>query len=529
MSQALRALKENNEYPMVFIGSGISRRYLTGFPSWEELLERCWEISERSGDFYSYLNTLRRTIRDQNPSANDEEVKYLTNIVAGTEIEKSYNDSFYEGKITIENYSQKDAYRFDVSPFKKMLSNTFKEYTIKEGMSDELLAFKKFINKTQIILTTNYDTFIRDCFNSVNPETKIKTYIGQSGFFEQTFGWAEEFKLHGCVEKPESIVISQPDYKRFDNNSILISAKIISLLIHSPIIFLGYSLTDMNVRKIIRDFSSSLTPSELKIMGSRIIIVEWEKDKHDFEEYQRYDSDLGCEYTVIKTDNYEMLFKLLSEINQGVSPAEVRRYQHVLKRLIVDSGKKGSLNTLLITPEHLDGIERRIGDENLVVALGDAAYIFKIPDYVSYIHDYFCSDKPFSTEIGLRFVTNQNGRVPMMKVVKDVEISRSNLYPSEKEKLKQKLANLKTAQQEVDSIPGTNKIRYGSLAQIREQAYSIGKEYEVIGYNALTSISQDELLGYIKEKILEIKASGTGIVNSAFKRLLCIYDRAYNI
>lgn len=35
-------LVKTNTYPIVFIGSGISKRYLKNFPSWLELLEQFW-------------------------------------------------------------------------------------------------------------------------------------------------------------------------------------------------------------------------------------------------------------------------------------------------------------------------------------------------------------------------------------------------------------------------------------------------------------------------------------------------------
>ena len=52
----LDLLEQNNEFPIIFIGSGISKRYLNGYPSWEELLKSIWEYSGREENFYSYLN-----------------------------------------------------------------------------------------------------------------------------------------------------------------------------------------------------------------------------------------------------------------------------------------------------------------------------------------------------------------------------------------------------------------------------------------------------------------------------------------
>lgn len=100
----------------------------------------------------------------------------------------------------------------------------------------------------------------------------------------------------------------------------MISAKIISMLLHSPIIFLGYSLTDRNVRKIIKDFTCSLSEEEKLELEKRLIVVQWESDMKEIEEEVIIDKDLGCRLTVIKTDNFLELYKKLSTINQGVAP-----------------------------------------------------------------------------------------------------------------------------------------------------------------------------------------------------------------
>jgi hypothetical protein len=42
----LEELVSTNRYPIVFIGSGISKRYLSGSPSWDELLSILWEQAE---------------------------------------------------------------------------------------------------------------------------------------------------------------------------------------------------------------------------------------------------------------------------------------------------------------------------------------------------------------------------------------------------------------------------------------------------------------------------------------------------
>jgi hypothetical protein len=527
MSEVLRKLKENNEYPIVFIGSGMSRRYLKDFPSWEELLKQFWDQLNTRKDFYGFLNSLRNQLKDRFP-ADEYDLDYLTNIHAGSEIEEVFNKQFFDQKIDIPNFSQEKAYKSGISPFKVAISNRFSSYEIKSGMEEEYKAYKNFLNKTQIIVTTNYDTLIEDSINSISHYGAQK-YVGQNGFFEQTYGWAEVYKIHGCVEDPESIVISKTGYEKFEKNSILISAKIISLLIHSPIIFMGYSLTDSNVRKIIKDFSSSLSREEIKRMSSKIIIIERQEELTDIVEQTFFDKDLGCEYTVLRTDNFQKMCEILTEIDQGIHPSEVRKYQHVIKQLIVDRGRRGSLNSLLLSPGELEDIEKRIGDERLVVALGDTAYIFEMPDLMSYLCDYFFDVNGIHTDIALRFVASQNStsRIPFIKYVNGVDLDQTNLHPFEIEKLKQRVARYTTPEYCINSISTTYRIKATSLNEILEFKHKPDKEYEIISYNC-KRINRDELDAYIKEKLGGYKTERIRSLSTPFRRLLMIYDLLIN-
>lgn len=528
MTNVLRNLQHNNEYPIVFVGSGMSRRYLHEFPDWESMLGFFWsELKEERG-FYSFLNELRQNIKNSNQDLSDSDIDYLTNITAGSTIEQRYNLKFFSQEITIPHFDQEKAFRTKISPFKVAVSQKFNSYKVKEEMSDEFQIYTKFLSKSQIIITTNYDKLIEDEVNSID-KSSIKKYIGQKGFFEQTDGWAEIYKIHGCVDQPDSIILSKEDYDFFDKNSILISAKIISMLINSPIIFIGYSLKDRNVRKIIKDFSSSLTAREITHLSNKIIIVEREEGLEEIIEQRILDKELGCEYTVIKTDNYSALFDILSNIDQGIPPSDVRKYQRVIKKLIVDRGRKGSLNTLLISPEALEDIENRLGDEKLIVALGDTTYIFKMPNLLSYIEDYFFRGTEIHTDIALRFVASQssNSRIPFLKHVKDVDIEKTNLHPVEKEKIRQRILGSTGVDQCLKSIPTSYRIKAHSIKEIINMKFKPEKEFDVVSYNH-DRISIGELGEYIRSRLEQFKKSGLLSLPSTFRRVLMIYDYKIN-
>lgn len=72
----LQDMITDNSYPIVFIGSGISKRYLNGFPTWEELLK--WDCCQIGGTekFYSHLRNIKSNM---DPSLTEEEKYFNAN------------------------------------------------------------------------------------------------------------------------------------------------------------------------------------------------------------------------------------------------------------------------------------------------------------------------------------------------------------------------------------------------------------------------------------------------------------------
>ncbi|HFS3376809.1 TPA: SIR2 family protein, partial [Escherichia coli] len=231
--------------------------------------------------------------------------------------------------------------------------------TIRKDVNlDELASFKTLIKKAKIIITTNYDAFIENLLQEQNVTPKL--YIGNNGFFEDTIGWSELYKIHGDIKDPHSIIINKDDYEKYDNKSILISAKILSNMIKNPIVFLGYSLTDRNVKKLLSDFSSQLPREDGRKSAERIILIEYKENEQEVVPKQITDQQLQITYTSVKTDNYKQIYDEISAVDEGLSPYDVLRYQRAIKTLIINEGEKGHLDTLLVSPSDLDRLEESV-------------------------------------------------------------------------------------------------------------------------------------------------------------------------
>ena len=94
MSSILEKLVENRKMPVLFIGSGISKRYLYKFPDWETLLKTSFYKVNQDPYFYQQHKDelLRKNLTD-----------FEINKALGTIIENEFNRAFFQRKIKIKN------------------------------------------------------------------------------------------------------------------------------------------------------------------------------------------------------------------------------------------------------------------------------------------------------------------------------------------------------------------------------------------------------------------------------------------
>ncbi len=112
------------------------------------------------------------------------------------------------------------------------------------------------INRVKYIVTTNYDPLFEFAYgdNKIVKITHDDELPSSTDKPEKTV----LLKIHGDLSRPDSIVITSNDYKKFDKKSI-ICGKIKSLLAEYPVVFIGYSISDRNVEKMLKDIYKRLT------------------------------------------------------------------------------------------------------------------------------------------------------------------------------------------------------------------------------------------------------------------------------
>ncbi|EGQ0392511.1 hypothetical protein G5I88_002512 [Staphylococcus pseudintermedius] len=198
-----------------------------------------------------------------------------------------------------------------------------------------------------------------------------------------------------------------------------------------------------------------------------------------------------------------------------------------MKKLIIDSGKKGTLNSVLISPEEIDKIEEKMQHNNIAIAIGDSKYIFQIPDNISYCLDYISDKDEISNETRLRYAHMQNGnaRFPCNKFLTIENINNSKLHNTEKEKLRNKIPTLSNFSKHYDSINESSVIKNSnlSLTKLIKAGYKKAKIYETISYN-IRELSINEVKEFLVDELKELKEDGEIQLTTELRRLLLLYD-----
>lgn len=200
-------------------------------PSWLELLVECTSVVD-----------------------NDDKLKnQLFNTDAGGSVKESrYDLTICAQMLEIEFRKKKKTIKETISDIIKARINS---HTIDKRKIKELQDFfHKHPNVN--IVTTNYDTIFSDY---VLPLTS--RIIIEGSTIPRINSGQNIYHIHGCVEKPESIILTINDYYNFQNNNNYFSRKFFTLLQETTVAILGYSLGDFNLNSILSEVKNSKNES----------------------------------------------------------------------------------------------------------------------------------------------------------------------------------------------------------------------------------------------------------------------------
>lgn len=321
-------VSEFNSHPVLFVGTGISLRYLKNSFTWDSVLEKICNIIYQDEEYYLDIKA-KCTI-----SNGGFDYPKIATIIEKAFNEKLQNERDGEFCEINDLYYKTIKNGKPISRFKLYLAHLFSEMNYKTEKKDELDLLKQLRNNISSVITTNYDRLLENIF-------EFSPIIGNDILLTNPYG--SLYKIHGCVLMPDRIIITEDDYKRSKYQDELIRAQLLSLFVHNPVIFLGYGAQDENVNNILKTvFKYAEGNTEiLQKIKNNFLLVEYEKDSNNtiVSDYDLKIDEVSIQIKKIKTDNYTALYKALIEAKYPISAMDVRKVQNIMYDIVKPTEK----------------------------------------------------------------------------------------------------------------------------------------------------------------------------------------------
>lgn len=238
--------------PYLFVGAGVSRRY-AALPSWRELLSRFAEPTGMSLTYYE-SGTL--------PQAASKLGEAFREIWFRS---ADYADSRAIWEVRVAGRAGLPL-KVEIARYLDGLLENFAPATELQEEWDLLTSAT-----VDGLITTNYDRLLELAF----PDYKV--YVGQEGLlFSDPQGVAEIYAIHGTTSDPSSLVLDEADYEDYDSRNAYLAAKLLTVFVEHPVVFLGYSFNDPNIHQILLSLVQGLRDKSVEKLQDRLIFVEWQ-------------------------------------------------------------------------------------------------------------------------------------------------------------------------------------------------------------------------------------------------------------
>ena len=322
-------LRSFSTAPFLFVGSGMSRRYL-GLDDWESLLRR---FAAEVGKPYEYFASAANGDKPRSASLIAEEFHEIW------WTEEKWEES--------RDRQSSDAVRSD-SPLKIAVADYITSSEV-NSHGDPILDEELTLLEDAVIdgiITTNWDTFLSETF----PDYRI--FVGQNGLlFQDPQGVGEIYYIHGYVEEVNSLVLTEEDYRVFVERNPYLAAKLLSIFVEHPVIFLGYSLSDPNVIAILRSIASCLTAENLEKLQDRLVFVQWDEDSGDVDDVKLRPSQTTVDgwtipIMIATVRDFRALFQVLSALDRKFPARMLRQLKEHIFELVRDNDPVDQLHVL---------------------------------------------------------------------------------------------------------------------------------------------------------------------------------------
>lgn len=494
--------------PILFVGSGVTRRYLD-MPDWASLLTELAALTDRE---YSYY---RSTASDDLPEIAELLVEPLKERLWTTKekpLRTRHADSLLRPESALKIYVT------------EILQKIAAKKTIPKAMQAEVEALKDA--KVDAIITTNYDMFLEEVF----PD--YRAFVGQDELlFSDPTGVAEIYKIHGSLSDPNTLVITASDYQAFRERNAYLAAKLLTFFAEHPVIFIGYSMTDGNVQSILSSLANCLTDEHMSRLQDRLLFVNWAPgSQHSMVPTVIGANSHNIPVQAITVPDFQTVFEVLAALDQKIPKRTLRQIKEKIYKLVLDNDAQDRLM-------HVTDLDNVADNAEVVVGVGVIADVqrrgYKMVTRQELCHDVLHDtaqfDSDFIVKMTLPEMMSRPGNFPMYKYLREAGYLDSNGHVKNDDDISPKLlkrindiSNLKPSQSIVSKAKRLVK-QFGDFVTFNDAHQFYADIIPYFGAFDHAKIDVDAL----KQMLIDCEDAYTykdGKLESAYAKAVCVYD-----
>lgn len=379
----------------------MSRRYLD-LPDWEGLLR---EIATLTDKEYRYFVT-----------AGDGKPPRIATAIADELFTKWWDDSRFANS----RAQFSDQLRTHEGPLKAEISRIVTDalertHSNDQPYVDELSALSSAV--IDGVITTNYDALLESVFRD------YKVFVGQNELlFSDTQGIGEIYKIHGDALAPESIVITDRDFSQFNDQNPYLAAKLLTIFVEHPVVFLGYSLSDPDITHILESVARVLTRDGLEQLKDHLVLVEWKPDTPTPSLSNSFISTAGFTIPVriLQVSTFLELFHSLATLQRKFSAPLLRRLKQHVYELVLTNDPQERLVVADIEGAALEDVDVVVG-VGMQSKLSELGYrgISRIDLLLDVLKDHSGYNAKRVLEVVLPDLLKQSGTIPIYRYLRE--------------------------------------------------------------------------------------------------------------
>lgn len=493
--------------PYAFVGSGLARRF-RGLPTWADLLGRF--ASDIGKDFSYYYSKAGADLASAARFlAEDFHEAWFA--------EKRYEDSRtkWAGRV-----------RTVADPLKVEISAYLTSAPVPD-LSDELRKEYELFSSVTVdaFITTNWDPLLETAFAS------FKVFRSQDELlFSPIAGVAEIYKIHGCASLPPSLVLTDADYHDFNQRYAYLAAKLLTVFVEHPVVFLGYSFSDANIQALIKSIALCLRADNIQKLQDRLLFVEWDPKATTgaMVNSQVMADKVPVPIRVVRTASFVPVFEAMGTVRRKLPARILRRLKEQVYELVQRNDPKDSLYVVDIDEQTDESKVEVVYGVGLKAALNGIGY--RGLQRSDIVDDVAFEDKGYDSkevlEIALPQLLKGRTLLPVFKYLRGAGRIQGDVVDTTG--LDGRVARAAIAKLEDFCSAGYRGRRveinasYASIATVVTKE-GVDRAVHLIALLDRAKINLEALLEFIRQNYAYFQTRGGGH-ESNMKRLVCLYD-----